>query len=155
MFHRAFEIVIGHEGGFVDHPSDPGGATKYGISQRAYPHEDIPDLTLERARQIYERDYWKPVRGNDLPPQLALLVFDAAVNNGVNRASKWLQECVGVTVDGVIGPRTLAAARAWDVRKLCAEYLSRRLLFISSLDTWSTFGRGWARRLCSLPYAQI
>ena len=97
------------------------------------------------------------MRGDDLPPALALLVFDAAVNNGVARAARWLQQALGVTADGAIGPVTLAAigARAGDGEALCAEVLARRMDFMAALPTWRTFGLGWARRLCALPYRSM
>lgn len=165
-FDRAFEIVVGHEGGYSDDPNDPGNftggavgkgelrGTNWGISAAAYPIKDIKNLTIDQAKAIYATDYWLRVRGDDLPPALALLCFDAAVNSGVSRAVMWLQEAVGTTPDGAIGPATLAAVKAWDGKgaALCAEFVARRLVFLASLPTWRSFALGWSRRLCSLPY---
>jgi lysozyme family protein len=149
-FLRAFEILIGHEGGYVNHPNDPGGETKFGISKRAYPQLAIADLTLERARDIYARDYWEPIKGDRLPPDLALLVFDAAVNNGVGQAARWLQRTVGVKQDGNIGPRTLEAVR--QTADVARRFHTTRVEMMTGLATWSSFGRGWARRLALLPF---
>ena len=158
-FDQCFQILLGHEGGYVDHKSDPGGRTRYGISQRSYPGEDIRNLTVERAKSLYRRDYWDKCRCDDLPAPLALLVFDAAVNCGPGRSVKWLQKTVGVSQDGAIGPGTIAATeRAWASRgaaALCVEVLVTRLMHHVALATWTTFGLGWARRILSLPFAAV
>jgi lysozyme family protein len=146
-FDEAFKIVIGHEGGYVNHPSDPGGETKFGVCKRAYPGEDIKNLTLERAQQIYRRDYWDKLHADDLPKQVRFAVFDSAVNSGVGQAAKWLQRAVGVKDDGIIGQGTLAAVRAMDQYKLAAVFNGQRLKFMADLKTWDTFGKGWARRV--------
>ena len=165
-FQQAFKIVVGEEGGFGANPADPGNwtggacgagalvGTKYGIAASAHPTLDIPNLTLDQARNIYEVEYWHPVHGDQLPPSLALLVFDAAVNNGVGRAVRWLQAALGVAVDGQIGPATLTAIAlsSGSGAVVSAEFQAQRLLFMAGLPTWRTFGRGWARRLTRLPY---
>lgn len=151
-FGRAFELLIGHEGGYVNHPSDPGGETKFGISKRSHPDLDIAALTLADAKAIYKRDYWDRVRGDALPPALAFLVFDAAVNNGVGRAIRWLQAAARVTVDGKIGPATLVAAEAPVVAE---RFHMLRVEFMTDLDGWKHFGRGWARRLAALPFQAL
>ena len=94
-FDEAFDILIGHEGGHVDHPNDPGGETKYGISKRAYPDVNIAALTLDDAKAIYREDYWDRVRADELPAELRFPLFDAAVNSGVAQSIKWLQRAVG------------------------------------------------------------
>jgi lysozyme family protein len=145
-FDRAFEIIIGEEGGYVDDKRDPGGRTKYGISQRAYPNEDIAAITLDRAKMIYKRDYWDVVKGDQLPWHWAIAVFDCAVNQGVSVATKFLQDALGVMVDGVIGPRTIKAAQTADDRKL-ARFFALRAIRYSNLSTYNTFGYGWMTRL--------
>ena len=112
-FEKAFERTIGHEGSYVWNPQDPGGETKHGISRRSYPRENIAEMTIERARVIYERDFWVAAKCDEMPDRLAIEVFDASVNSGIPQASRWLQRSLGVADDGVIGPVTLAAARAW------------------------------------------
>ena len=165
VFDAVFAALIGHEGGFTDELRDNGNwtggrcfigeckGTKFGISAAAYPLLDIKGLTLEAARAIYRRDYWDRVGGDALPPALALLVFDAAVNNGVERAVRWLQAAAGAAADGRMGPRTLAAvaARAQDWPELVVEFQAQRLNFMAALPTWRVFGLGWSRRLARLP----
>ena len=139
--------LLGSEGGFVDHPADPGGATNYGITQRvAKAHGfngDMRNLPLSTALAIYKADYWTPIKADQLPETLRFHVFDAAVNSGPAQAVKWLQSAAGVTVDGVVGPKTLAAASRVSV----AQYSGIRLRFMTDLSTWPTFGKGWARRI--------
>lgn len=168
-FARAHAIVATHEGGFQADPRDPGNwsgggigkgecrGTNWGISARAYPDVDIRALTREQAAALYKRDYWDKVRGDDLPPALALLVYDAAVNCGPGRAARWLQQALGATQDGVIGPLTLGAVERFAGRgaDLCAEYMKLRWLFHIGLPTWRTFGRGWAARLSALPFQSM
>ena len=163
-FDRAFGIVVGQEGGYTQDPADPGNwtgggpgrgacrGTRWGISAAAYPALDIAGLLLADARAIYRRDYWDRVGGDALPAPLALLVFDAAVNNGVGRAVRWLQGAAGVAADGVPGPVTLAAVRARPPLALCAEVQAQRMVFMAALPAWPHFGLGWARRLCRLPF---
>jgi lysozyme family protein len=181
-FTSAFEILIGHEGGYSDEAQDPGNwtgnavgvgllrGTKYGIASGSYSTElealpqdarasmpaSVADLTLDQAQAIYRVGYWDRVCCDALPPPLALLVFDAAVNNGVGRAALWLQEAAGAAADGDIGPQTLAAVTSAAAREggaaLCAEFMARRLMFMASLPTWPVFGLGWARRLSLLPF---
>ena len=164
IFDRAFGVVLDHEGGFTKDPRDPGNwtggqvgqgqlrGTQYGISAASYPQLDIATLTPGSARAIYRRDYWDRLCADELPPPLALLAFDAAVNCGVSRSARWLQSAVGAHLDGIVGPNTLLAvqARGHDCDGMCAEMLAVRLLFMSNLPTWPTFGPGWARRLCRL-----
>jgi len=109
-FDDCFDKLLGHEGGYVFNPADPGGETKWGISKRSYPNLDIKNLTVEDAKRIYWRDYWLRCGCEDLPRGLAFDVFDAAVNSGANQAARWLQTALGVRADGVIGPDTKAAA---------------------------------------------
>lgn len=151
-FDQAFEIVIGHEGGYSDNPNDPGGRTKYGISQRSYPNVDIPNLTLDRAKQIYQSDYWSKAGCDLCDPGLALVVFDAAVNTGVGQAVRWLQGAVGVTADGVIGPATRAAIQNAKAEEALVAMHAARIYMMAGLSTWKTFGRGWSKRLARLPY---
>jgi len=163
-FTRAFAVVVGEEGGFSAERDDPGNwtggavgagvlrGTKFGISAASYPALDIASLTPDAARAIYRRDYWARIAGDALPPPLALLAFDAAVNNGPAQAARWLQAAAGVAEDGAIGPATLAAVARADPAALGAEMLARRLVFTASLPGWRAFGLGWARRLAALPW---
>jgi lysozyme family protein len=148
-FERAFAVLINHEGGYVNHRSDPGGETKFGISKRAYPGEDIAGMTIERAREIYARDYWGPAGCDAMPDAAKLQVFDAAVNSGVGAAIRMVQRAVGVTVDGVLGPHTLQAIGSMPAPRFIARFNAHRLEYLAGLPTWPAFGRGWARRIAA------
>ncbi len=147
-FEAAFQAVIGHEGGYVNDPRDPGGETKYGISKRAYPREDIRGMTLARAHEIYRRDYWDKLRADQLPPAVRFHAFDAAVNSGVRQATLWLQRAALVADDGIIGPITLAAV-AQHPERVIRRLNGQRLRFMTDLRNWDVFGRGWARRIAA------
>jgi lysozyme family protein len=146
-FDAAFEKLLGHEGGYCNHPSDPGGETKFGISKRAYPGEDINGMTIERAKAIYLRDYWGPSGCDAVPPELKFHLFDMAVNSGVKQAIKTLQRAIGAFEDGALGPKTLQAIQSMPEARIVARFNGCRLAFMASLDTWPTFGKGWARRI--------
>lgn len=149
-FDEAFDRLIGHEGGYVNHPSDPGGATNWGITQRVAMQDgytgDMRNFPRDRAKSIYRRLYWAPVMADLLPENLRFDVFDAAVNSGVGQAVKWLQTVVGAEPDGQLGPKTLIAIGQAD-SMVAARYLGVRLQFMTNLPTWGSFGKGWARRI--------
>jgi lysozyme family protein len=151
-FETVVHMVLEHEGGYVNHPSDPGGETKYGISKRAYPDIDIAELTEEDAASIYKRDYWDRIKGDDLPAGVACAVMDYAVNSGISRASKALQSVCGISNgDGIIGPASLNAV--WVTVKDNGEesvvtgVTEQRQDFIRGLSIYDTFGKGWERRI--------
>lgn len=148
-FDAAFERLLGHEGGYVDNPRDPGGETKYGISRRAYPGEDIAGMTLERAKAIYRRDCWGPAGCDAVPDALRFDLFDAAVNSGVPAAIRLLQRAVGEVQDGVLGPLTIQAASSMPAPRIVARFNGARLAMLADLPTWPAFSRGWARRIAS------
>lgn len=146
-FDKAFEIIIGHEGGYVNDHRDPGGETKYGISKRAYPAVDIYNLTLDHAKLIYKRDYWDAVDAESIPGVARLMVFDCAVNCGVTTAKKLLQRAVGTKDDGVIGPKTRAAISATpDIEQRFAGFW---LQYYTDLKGFETYGKGWVRRVAN------
>ena len=147
-FAKALEVVLHHEGGYVNHPSDPGGETIYGISRRSHPGVWAKGRpTLEDAKRIYHRDYWLPIKADAMPFPVALMVFDAAVNSGNRRAAILLQRALRVTADGSIGPVTLAAANRADTRTLVNHIAAERIVFNSGLSNWGSFGLGWSRRV--------
>ena len=111
MFDYFIERVLTHEGGYVNDPRDPGQETRWGISKRSYPAVDIRNLTRAQAIDIYRRDFWQRVRGDELPREFAFQALDAAVNHGIGNAVRWMQRAAGVADDGVIGPVTLAAVQ--------------------------------------------
>jgi lysozyme family protein len=146
-FSFCLAFVLRWEGGYVDHPDDPGGETNFGISKRAHPTVDIKALTWDLAADIYKRHYWEAARCDELPPAVALVVFDSAVNQGVKQAIRFLQRALGVTADGVLGPATLAAIQGPRREELVRDICVERQLHYASLKTWPTFGRGWTKRL--------
>ncbi|MFZ9585576.1 MAG: glycoside hydrolase family 108 protein [Pseudohongiellaceae bacterium] len=148
-FDDAFEKLIGHEGGYVNDPRDRGGETKFGISKRAFPLEDIKNLTLDRAKSVYKTHYWGPAGCDAVPPAVKFDLFDTAVNSGVGRAIRLLQRAVAETEDGILGPRTLQAVQSMPADRLRARFNAHRLLFMADAPTWPAHGRGWARRVAA------
>lgn len=157
-FDAALKAILHHEGGYVNHPADPGGMTNLGVTKRVWEewvgHEvdekTMRGLTPEIVGPMYKAKYWDKIKGDDLPAGVDYCVFDAAVNSGPGRAVKWLQGCVGVDQDGGIGPKTLAAVAAFDPKELVEDYAKRRLSFLMDLKTWPTFGKGWGRRVAEV-----
>lgn len=147
MFDKAFEHVVGVEGGYVNDPRDPGGETKWGICKRDHPDVDIKNLTLDDAKQIYALRYWTPAKCEQLPWPLALFVFDAAVNQGVKPAVMLLQKALGTAQDGVLGNNTMAAVRKADQKELAALYMADRALRYTGTRNFDNYGRGWFKRL--------
>ena len=153
-FDSAFDTLLKHEGGFSNHAADPGGATRYGVTE-AVAREvgyrgDMRDLPLDLAKRIYKNKYWDSIKAEELPPAARYAVFDGAVNSGPGQAIKWLQRSLGVLDDGIIGPKTIAAANAVNPDALRMRMLSQRLKFMASLANWPAFSRGWANRIASL-----
>jgi len=161
-FSRCFAFTLGVEGGFSDNPADPGNwtggvvgrgtlcGTKFGISAAAYPHLSIANLSESDAEEIYRRDYYEPLHGEELKPPVALVAFDAAVNAGLRRSIVWLQLAMNRQVDGVLGPETLSALKTSDGATLAREALARRVDFYARSPGWANFGLGWARRTIAL-----
>lgn len=154
-FQRSLSAVLEHEGGWADHPADPGGATNMGITiatfrkwvKRNGTKADLRRITDAQVAKIYRARYWNKVKGDELPSGIDYATFDFAVNSGPGRAAKYLQGVLGVAQDGVIGPKTIAAARAADPIKVITDLCDRRMAFLRRLSTWSTFGRGWSSRV--------
>lgn len=154
-FQAAFTQVLKSEGGFVFNKSDPGGMTNLGCTKAVWEEyvghpvdeKAMRALTPNDVAPLYKRKYWDKVSGDDLPNAIDYIVFDTAINSGPGRAIKLLQACVGVDVDGGLGPKSLAAVRAFDAKQLVSDYSKRRLSFMMDLPTWSTFGKGWLKRV--------
>lgn len=142
---EAIDLILEHEGGYVNDPDDPGGETNFGISKRAYPKLDIANLTKEEARKIYASDYYLKAGCERLPVGVDVSVFDMAVNAGIKRALKLLQKAVGVAQDGIVGPITMAAV-VRQAETLPTAYAVERINFYRKLKTWQHFGGGWALR---------
>lgn len=148
-YDTAMKRLLPHEGGYVNDPKDPGGETKFGISKRSYPKVDIKNLTWDQAKAIYKRDFWDKIQGDKLPMVVAYQLVDAAINSGIDRASRWVQRAVGATQDGDIGPATLAALKATDPNDVVFRFLGFRLQSMTDLPIWDRFGKGWARRIAA------
>lgn len=148
-FDSSFAALINSEGGYTNDPDDPGGETKFGISKRSYPDIDIANLALDDAKAIYLRDFWNACGCDALPSPVNFNVFDFAVNSGVGGAAKVLQETLGVTADGHIGPGTRAAIAGQDPTKLSVCFLANRLTFMTNCSAWENDGKGWARRIAT------
>lgn len=153
LFDLAFDRLIGHEGGYVNNPDDPGGETKWGISKRQYPSLNIKALTREEAKVIYRRDFWEPL-ADGLHNAVMYQVFDAAVNHGIGNSIRMLQRAVGVVDDGHWGPVSKAAYGRLNHNDVLMAFLAERLDFMRRLRAWDAFGRGWAGRVAqNLRYA--
>lgn len=163
-FDAALARVLAHEGGYADHPADPGGATMKGVTQRVYdawrsrrglaprPVRRIAGAELEA---IYRAQYWAPLRGDALPVGLDYCLFDAGVNSGPAQAARWLQRSLGVEADGVIGEATLGALAGRDVGALVNAVCDRRIAMLRALKTWRHFGAGWTRRVAEVRAAAL
>lgn len=154
-FEQCLALVLKHEGGFVNHPKDPGGMTNLGVTKKVWeewvghPVDEAAMRALGPAdvAPLYKKNYWDKIKGDVLPRGVDYACFDLAVNSGVGRAAKILQKALGVSADGVIGPATLDAAASSDVRNLATEICDLRLAFLQGLPTFDTFGKGWTRRV--------
>lgn len=169
FFEVALEHVLRFEGGYVDHPLDPGGATNFGITRRTLakwrgvtpfwnlPKSEVKNLKPTEVREIYRAKYWRPSGAHLLPPAIGLVVFDFAVHSGPKVAVKKLQQLVGARADGQVGPETIGAVTryldAHGHQKLATLYIAHRHKFLKSLKVYSTFGRGWRNRLNALKHA--
>ncbi|MFL9934279.1 glycosyl hydrolase 108 family protein [Paraburkholderia sp. RL18-103-BIB-C] len=157
----AFTAVVGAEGGYTTDPRDPGNwtggkcgagvcnGTKYGVSAATYPTVDIAGLTLDQAQAIYKRDFWDRLQGDQLDPDLAFQVFDAAVNCGAGTAAKWLQRAARASVDGVIGAQSVAAIRVIEPWRVAMRLNAYRLLSNAQAGTFATYGKGWSVRVAN------
>ena len=158
-YEKCLEMILHHEGGYVNHPEDPGGITNLGVTKRVYEdwvgysvsEHTMQNLTEEDVAPIYRKNYWDRIKADDMPSGLDLCVFDFGVNAGTGRAAKYLQRMIGTTPDGGIGPMTLKALDEYienkDVSTAIAEYQHRRQTYYEGLKHFGTFGRGWTRRV--------
>ena len=153
-FDKCLKMLLSHEGGFVNHPEDPGGITNLGVTKKVYDEwtgresteQEMRDLTPEDVAPIYKKNYWDRVKGDSLPSGLDWACFDWAVNSGKSRPSKAIQRAVGATADGAIGPATLGLIMEKDPKFIIEYVHDVRQDFYKSLKTFETFGRGWTRR---------
>ena len=154
-FSQCFALVLKHEGGYVDNPADPGGATNLGCTKavweqyigRSVTKDDIKALTPNDVMPLYKAKYWDTIKGDDLPEGVDYAVFDFAINSGPSRAAKALQSVLSVTVDGQIGSATLRALETANPREVATAVCEARLAFLQGLPTWGVFGKGWSARV--------
>lgn len=163
-FEKALEITLGFEGGYSNHPDDPGGATMKGVTQRVYDkyraqrgsvQQDVRYISQNELREIYKVQYWDLIAGDMLPSGIDAAVFDYAVNSGATRASRALQSVLGVRTDGNIGLSTVSAAKAMNAEEVIEKLCDERMAFVRRLKTFSTFGKGWTRRINSIRVAAV
>ena len=158
-FEDCLKIILHHEGGYVNHPKDPGGMTNLGVTKRVYEdwvgyavlEHTMQNLTEGDVAPIYKKNYWDRVKGDNLPAGLDLCVFDFGVNAGTGRAAKYLQTMIGTVADGGIGPNTLRALDEYvsliGLQETIEKYQENRQRYYEKLKTFKTFGRGWTRRV--------
>jgi lysozyme family protein len=154
----SFTAVLKHEGGFVNHPKDPGGMTNLGVTKaswEAFLNRDVTEtemraLTPEIVKPFYKAMYWDKIKGDQLPAGVDYAVYDLAVNSGVGRAAKMLQQIAGVVVDGALGPKSMEAIKACDPEEMVDALCDMRLAFLKRLPTFDTFGKGWSRRVAEV-----
>jgi lysozyme family protein len=165
-FEKSLQFVLQHEGGFVNSPRDPGGATNKGVTQAVYdkwrashalPPQSVRNIDDAEVTAIYFNLYWNAVHADDLPSGVDYAAFDFCVNSGpheadvtLQRAIHALQDASDVTIDGVIGPRTIAALSQADPRRIINEICSERLAFMQEHCDWADFGHGWEARVASV-----
>lgn len=157
-FLKCISIILQHEGGYVNHPNDPGGETNFGISKRSYPKLDIKNLSKDQASEIYYKDFWTKLRCDELQSELlALHVFDMGVNAGTGRAAKILQRILLIKDDGVIGPITVRFANNFiDQKKLVSFYIEKRIEYYNKIAKANiklqVFLKGWLKRVKSTKF---
>lgn len=155
-FNTSINRILGHEGGYVNDPKDPGGETNWGISKRSYPHLNIKSLTRERAIEIYYVDFYLPILMYEQSEAVAYQLLDFAVNSGAGNAVRAYQRALGVAPDGRFGPISRAAVKKTSECDKLMLILAERLSFMTSLKNWPAHGRGWARRIAgNLRYAAM
>lgn len=157
-FDACLKLVLAHEGGFVNHPRDPGGMTNLGVTQKAWQafvgrpvdEAEMRGLTPEKVGPFYQSFYWHTGRCDDLPAGVDYVVFDTAINSGPARSARLFQRTLGIQDDGRIGPGTIATAQKADIRDLIEKMCDNRLAFLQGLATWTTFGKGWGKRVAEV-----
>lgn len=149
-FEQIIEKVLGHEGGYVNNPNDPGGETKFGITKRDFPNEDIKTLTRERAKELYKELYWDKPQLEKVPIHLKYIVFDTGVNMGTGMAIKILQRASGATVDGIMGTETAFKSQHTTVEAYAFYRMYRYMELIGRNNNLATFSKGWANRVLSI-----
>jgi lysozyme family protein len=166
-FDKAFLQTLKHEGGYVNDKRDPGGMTNLGVTKRVWEEwtgkkaseADMRALTPEKVKPLYKARYWDKVKGDELPSGIDFVMYDFAVNSGPSRAIRTAQRITGTKQDGVFGPNTMARIMAYveenDAETFVITYQDERLLFLQSLSTFQTFGKGWTRRVTEVEHQGV
>lgn len=162
-YDAALARLLVHEGGYTNHPSDPGGPTNFGITIADYRRyvkpnataTDVKAMKIEEAKSIYRSRYWDAQRCDDLPAGVDYAMFDYGVNSGIGRSKPVLQRCCGVAADGVVGEETIKAVQSRDSTALINAICDERLAFLKRLKTWPVFGAGWGRRVAEVRAAAL
>ena len=162
-FEKCFQLVLEHEGGFVNNPKDPGGTTNLGVTQRnweVYLNRSVTEtemraLTPDNVKSFYKELYWDRIKGDQLPAGIDYAAFDLAVNSGVYKAARYLQQIAGVADDGIIGPKSMEAILACDPEQTVDALCDMRLDFLKRLPTFGTFGKGWSHRVAEVKLKAI
>ena len=155
---QSFKLMLASEGGYVNHPSDPGGRTNLGVTQATWENwigrqsdeSEMRSLTSDKVEPMYRKKFWDAVRGDELPTGIDYLMFDFAVNAGAGRAIKTLQTSIGVAADGAFGPVTMAAVKSFEPVKLIERFSQAKEDFYRSLNTFDVFGKGWLNRVAKV-----
>ena len=153
-FDTAFDLLITHEGGFSNHPDDPGGATMYGVTEKVARANgftgNMRDFTLAQSKEIYRKSYWDACKCDFMPDAIRYPLFDAAVNSGASQAIKWLQIAAGVKADGALGPITQQTVNVLPAQTTRQKMIGARLRFMTELKNWPSFSKGWSRRIAAI-----
>ena len=160
-FEQCLALVLKHEGGYVNNPKDPGGMTNLGVTKKVWeeyvghPVDESAMRALgpQDVASLYKKQYWDRISGDSLPFGVDYATFDMAVNSGVSRAAKTLQQVLGVGADGQVGKATISACEAANAREIATGVCEKRLAFLQSLPTYGTFGKGWSNRVAAVEKA--
>lgn len=155
---KCFSLVLENEGGFVNNPKDPGGMTNLGVTKQVWEswvdrdvtESEMRSLTPNIVKPLYKKNYWDKIRGDQLPLGVDYAAYDFAVNSGIGKSSRILQQIAAVPADGIIGPQSIAAILACNPDEMIDTICDTRLQFLKNLPTWATFGRGWQSRVDSV-----
>ena len=162
-FQKSLALVLKSEGGFVNHPSDPGGMTNLGVTKKAWQlyvgwrrevdEAEMRGLTPEIVAPFYKTKYWDACKCDQLPLGIDYAVFDFAVNAGASRASKIMQTALGTAADGIVGPATIGVAVNADPDEFLEKFSAAKEQFYRNLPTFEHFGKGWLRRVAEVKNA--
>jgi lysozyme family protein len=162
-FEKCLALVLKSEGGFVNNPRDPGGMTNLGVTKVTFDRwtngdadeQQMRALTPDDVEPLYREWYWDGVRGDDLPAGVDYFVFDFAVNSGIGTAIRMLQDAAGAVPDGKLGPVSMTAVLKQNPRDLILMLQTTRINYLRKISTWSTFGKGWTRRVNDVTAAAL